>query len=364
MDFKFFMPVKAYFGRGCVEKNSKEIASFGKRAIIVTGGHSARESGALSDVCKILDEYKIEYLVFDKIENNPSTDTVKAGGNEAKKFRADFVIGIGGGSPLDAAKAIAVLAVNDMEPVELFTNKFKEAPLNIIAIPTTAGTGSEITPYSILTRDDLQTKVSFGNAQTFPKIALLDPHYTESQPWEVTVNTAIDALSHNIEGYLSKMSTPASDVLAQEGIARFGQNLKNLKNKTVSYEDRENLLYASMLGGMVISHTGTTIVHGAGYNLTYFKGIPHGRANGLLMREYLKFNYDFAKEKIDNILNLMQLESIDEFGDAIKELIGSVPALTGEEIKKYAEITMIQRSTARNIRPVAVDDIVNLLERS
>lgn len=363
MNFKFHMPVRAYFGPGCVAENSGELASFGKRALIVAGGRSARESGALQDICAALDGQKIGYSIFDKVENNPSLNTVKAGGNEAKRSRADFVIGIGGGSPLDASKAIAVLAVNDMEAGGLFANIFKNTPLPIIAIPTTAGTGSEVTPYSVLTRDDLQTKASFGNADTFPRIAFLDPHYTESLPREVTVNTAVDALSHCIEGYISKLSTPVSDILAQEGIRKFGLCLKNLIKDNIRYEDRENLLYASMLGGMVISHTSTTIVHGAGYNLTYFKGIPHGKANGYLLAEYLRYNYEFAKAKIDHIIDLMQLGSIGDFSAAMESLIGKAPVLTGEEIEVYAAKTMAQRSTARNIRPVTEADVKDLLKK-
>lgn len=363
MQFKFHMPTKVYFGAGCIKQNSRELAAFGRKAMIVTGGRSARESGALSDICNALKEQNIEYSVFDKVENNPSTDTVKAGSIEAKKVGTDFVIGIGGGSPLDAAKAVAVLAVNDMEPTELFTNTFKNKPLPVIAIPTTAGTGSEVTPYSILTRGDLQTKVSFGNADTFPAIAFLDPRYTESQPPEVTINTAVDALSHCIEGYLGKRRTPPSDILAQEGISIFGHCLGSLKRGKISYEDRENLLYMSMLGGMVISHTGTTIVHGAGYNLTYFKGIPHGKANGYLMTEYLRFNYEFAKDRIDHILKLMQLDSIDAFGNTMAVLLGKALSLNEEEIAQYAAITMTQRSTATNIRPVAVSDIAEILRK-
>lgn len=363
MQFKFHMPTKAYFGSGCIEKNKGELASFGQKVLIVTGGNSARKSGALDDICNALREHNVEYFIFDKVENNPSLDTVKAGGDTAKKAGADFVIGIGGGSPIDAAKAIAVLATNNIKPLELFTNKFERKPLPIIAIPTTAGTGSEVTPYSVLMRNDLQTKGSFGTEDTFPKIAFLDPHYTESMPPEITVNTAVDAFSHCMEGYLVKRSTPASDVLAQEGIGLFGHCLESLRSGKIGYGDRENLLYMSMLGGMVIAHTGTTIVHGIGYNLTYFKGIPHGKANGYLMAEFLRFNYEFEKEKIDNILKLVQLNSIDAFGQAMTELLGKAPRLDEAEIGKYAAITMTQRSTASNIRTVAASDIADILRR-
>ncbi len=363
MQFKFHIPTKAYFGTGCLSQNSNELALLGKRALIVTGGHSARESGALADICNQLTALNIEYTVFDKVENNPSTETVKVGGAEAKRTGADFIVGIGGGSPLDASKAVAVLAVNEIEPVGLFTNHFTNKPLPIVAIPTTAGTGSEVTPYCILTRTDLQTKVSFGNAYTFPALAFLDPRYTESQPYEVTVNTAVDAFSHCLEGYLGKRRTPASDILAQEGIHLFGNCLGNLKTDRITFENRESMLYMSMLGGMVISHTGTTIMHGAGYNLTYFKGIPHGKANGFLMAEYLRFNYDYAQDRIDNVMKLLNLENLDDFRQVMADLLGKAPCLNEAEIAQYAAITMTQRSTAANIRPVAVTDIAEILGR-
>jgi len=354
------MPTKAYFGERCIIQNGSELAGFGKKALIVTGGKSAKASGALDDVCSVLSKYNIDFTIFDKVENNPSTDTVKEGGIAARQAGAAFIIGIGGGSPLDAAKAVAVLAANDIEPLQLFENKFANKPLPIIAIPTTAGTGSEVTPYSILTRNDLKTKVSFGTPDTFPAVAFLDPRYTESLPAEVTVNTAIDALSHCIEGYLGRKSTPVSDVLALEGIRLFGRCRESLRSGQVTKQDRADLLYASMLGGMVISHTGTTIVHGAGYNYTYFKGIPHGRANGYLMAEYLRFNYEYAGEKINNLLAVMGLTDIDEFDALIMSLIGRAPHLSDEEISRYAAITMEKSSTASNIRTVQAADIENI----
>lgn len=363
MQFKFHMPTKAYFGTGCISQNRGELVSLGRKALIVTGGHSARKSGALADICNELTALGIEYTVFDKVENNPSTDTVRAGGAEAERTGAGFIVGIGGGSPLDASKAVAVLAVNKIEPVGLFTNQFANKPLPIVAIPTTAGTGSEVTPYCILTRTDLQTKVSFGNADTFPSLAFLDPRYTESQPFEVTVNTAVDAFSHCLEGYLGKRRTPASDILALEGIRLFGQCLGSLRTAEISYKIRESLLYMSMLGGMVISHTGTTIVHGAGYNLTYFKGIPHGKANGFLMTEYMRFNYDYARDRIDNVIKLLDMENLGDFRHAMTDLLGEAPCLDEAEIAQYADITMTQRSTATNIRPVAVTDIADMLRR-
>ncbi|HEX9058722.1 MAG TPA: iron-containing alcohol dehydrogenase, partial [Clostridia bacterium] len=222
MEFKFHMGTKAFFGIESVLKNKGEFLKYGRHAFIVCGKSSAYESGALKDVIAVLEENDINYNVYDSIENNPSLENVSHAGRKAAEFQADFIIGIGGGSPLDASKAIAVLAVNRIDPLELFKNKFDVKPLPIIAIPTTAGTGSEVTPYSILTRSDVTTKMSFGNEDTFPRASFLDPRYTQSMEYGTTVNTAIDAFSHALEGYMTKRSTPASDIIAKEAIRIFG----------------------------------------------------------------------------------------------------------------------------------------------
>ncbi len=364
MQFGFQIGTRVLFGKGCVYANKDILSKFGTRALVVTGKYSAKVSGALGHVEEILKEYNIQYSVYDKVKNNPSLENVAEGGRAAREFNADFIIGIGGGSPLDASKAIAVLAVNNIEPLELYKNVFDNKPLPIVAIPTTSGTGSEVTPYSILTRDDMQTKMSFGNADTFPKVAFLDATYTESMSCETTVNTAVDALTHAIEGYLSKRSTAVSDLLAEEAIKIFGECTEALTNNNISFDIREKLLYVSMLGGMVISHTGTTIMHGLGYSLTYFKDVPHGKANAYFMREYLKYNYDAVSEKISKMLELFKVSSIDEFGDIFDKMIKRDVSLSSEEIRLYASLTMKQRSTANNAREVGESDLVDILNKT
>ncbi|HOM01882.1 MAG TPA: iron-containing alcohol dehydrogenase family protein [Acetivibrio sp.] len=364
MNFKFKIGTKVLFGRECVKENKGIFKDFGKRALFVTGKNSAKASGALKDVIFVLEEYGIDYEIYDRVLNNPTLENVKEGAEAARKFNADFIIGIGGGSPLDASKAVAVLAKNDIEPVDLYKNVFGNKPLPIIAIPTTAGTGSEITPYSILTRDDMKTKKSFGNEDTFPVVAFIDARYTESMSYETTVDTALDAFTHALEGYLGRRSTPVSDILAVEAIRIFGECLQNLVENKFDYDVREKLLYMSMLGGMVISHTGTTIIHGMGYSLTYFKDIPHGRANGMLVKEYLKYNYEAAKEKIDNVLSLLGVASIEALGEIIDRLIPTKPLLTKEEIELYAGLAMKQNSTLSNARTVVKEDMEEIFKNT
>ncbi|GAE87311.1 iron-containing alcohol dehydrogenase family protein [Acetivibrio straminisolvens] len=364
MNFKFKIGTKVLFGKECVKENKAIFKDFGKRALFVTGKNSAKASGALRDVIEVLEEYGIDYEIYDRVLNNPTLENVKEGGEAARKFNADFIIGIGGGSPLDASKAIAVLARNDIEPVDLYKNVFENKPLPIIAIPTTAGTGSEVTPYSILTRNDIKTKKSFGNEDTFPVVAFVDARYTESMSDEITIDTALDAFTHALEGYLGRRSTPVSDILAVEAIRIFGECLEDLLINKFDYDIREKLLYMSMLGGMVISHTGTTIIHGMGYSLTYFKDIPHGRANGMLVKEYLKYNYEAAKGKIDNVLGLLGVSSIEALGEIIDKLIPKKPLLTKEEIELYASLAMKQNSTLSNARTVVKEDMEEIFKNT
>lgn len=364
MQFKFQSATKILFGRNCLKGNKDELKKYGKRAAIVTGRSSGRASGALDDIISVMEELGISYFIYDKVENNPSPETVKDGGIKAAGFKTDFVVGIGGGSPLDAAKAIAVLAVNDIEPLELYKNVFENTPLPVITIPTTAGTGSEVTPYSILTRKDLQSKLSFGNEATYSKITFMDPRYTESMSCELTVNTALDTLSHAIEGYTSRRCTPLSDVIALETIKIFGQCLDSLLKKDISMEVRDKLLYMSMLGGMVITQTGTTIVHCMGYILTYFRGLHHGKANALLLEEYLKFNRDVLKEKIENILAAIGMMTIDEFGEAVNKLIIRGDRFSEEELSKFASIAINRKGPAFNMKSVTEEDMLEMFKKS
>ncbi|MDO8685453.1 MAG: iron-containing alcohol dehydrogenase family protein [Clostridiales bacterium] len=367
MNFGFFMPTRIFFGKDSMKSNAGELHKLGERCFIVTGRKSGAASGALDDMKKALDSQGIRWKVFDAIDNNPSVENVNDAAALARSWKAEFIAGIGGGSPLDAAKAVAVLSVNDIEPVGLFTNKFLNKPLPLITIPTTAGTGSEVTPYCVLTRKDMQTKMSFGNEFTFPRVSFLDPSYTMSLPYDVTINTAIDAFSHVMEGYLSRKATPVSDALAVEAMGIFGSCLDGLSENSSGIDEgvREKLLYISMLGGMIITHTSTTIIHGMGYSLTYFFDIPHGKANAVFFRDYLKYNYDYASCKIDKMLSLLKCHDIDEFGEKIENMVKNGNLLiSNEEIEKFAAITMTMRSTSNNLRNVEEKDLIMLMKRS
>jgi alcohol dehydrogenase class IV len=364
MELLYHMPTKIYFGTDCVSKNSGEFSRWGKQALIVTGRRSAQASGALADIKQALNKQGIGWVVFDQVEENPTFATVEAGRQLACRAKTDMVIGIGGGSPMDAAKAVAALAVNDFAACGLYEGKFAVQPLPVLAVPITAGTGSEVTPYSVLVDTERQTKRNFAHPGIFPKAAFLDACYTNSLPWQVTVNTAADALSHALEGYVSKKANMMSDSLALESMRYFSRTVPALTGRSLVLQDREQLLYASLLGGMVVAQTGTTMVHSLGYSLTVIRGIPHGRANGLLLAEYLRFIQPAVPAKVDSILQALGLRTVDECKALFRELLGAPEALTAKEVEEFSFSAIQTANIANTARKPSQDDLKQVLKDS
>ncbi|MFA5449131.1 MAG: iron-containing alcohol dehydrogenase family protein [Clostridia bacterium] len=360
-DFSFYMPVKVISGKNCVVENAKEYSAFGKKALIVTGKHSAKASGALNDIIAGLESNGQGYALFDKSVPNPTIASVYEGADFAIKEGADFVIAIGGGSPMDTAKAIAVLAVNRLEESALFSGEYSAA-LPMVFIPTTAGTGSEVTQYSVLTNDKIESKTSMASSVLFPKLALLDAQYTLSLSYNTTLNTAIDALSHSVEGMLSKRANAVSDALAEKSISMIRECMDALKANTLTFLHREKLLVASTLAGMVIAQTGTTAVHSLGYSLTYFKGADHGLANGYLLGAFLGFIEKHNPELAKSVLKPFGMASAQEFKSDMAELLGNMPALTADEIELYAEKAAKTRNVNNCAAPVAYSNLVEVLQ--
>lgn len=363
LNLSFFMPTKVIHSDQGVSKHQEEFSKLGKRALIVTGKHSAALSGALDDVMSVLKTAGIAFDHFDQVENNPSLANVEEGSRMARQFLPDFIIAIGGGSPLDAAKAIAALAVNPISAAQLYEGELGN-PLPIIAIPTTAGTGSEVTPYSVLTIPEEQTKKGFGSPALFPKVAFLDQRYLRSVPQAVMLDTAVDAFSHLVEGYLSTTANSASDLLALEGMRIWGQSLTKLSHGQIDDNTRNNLLIASTLGGMTISHTGTTIVHALGYPLTYYHNIPHGQANGYLLGEYLKLASTVEPDKVKAVLNTVNLSTLDEFTELFRKLFPNRVSLSKEQLESYAAKTLKTKNVAKSLGNIDQQVLEEILKGS
>jgi alcohol dehydrogenase class IV len=371
MDFQFFMPTQVIMSENGIINNAPLFKEFGKKALIVTGSASAKLCGAMPDITQALQEQGILYDLYDRIKSNPTVASVYEGAAYAREAGAQFLIAIGGGSVMDAAKAIALLTMQEIEEEELFSGVYGPEVLPVIAVPTTAGTGAEVTPYSVLTNDKRQTKTSIASPYLFPRIAFLDARYTKSLPMTITINTALDALSHAIEGMLTVRATAISNSIAAESIARISQCLRGLSPGKALDEAgrlptdlREKLLLGSMLAGVVITHTGTTVVHPMGYSLTYFKNVDHGRANALLLPSYLRFVAKHEPEAVKKILSAMGLNSMDELEAVFLRLLGEREVITAKELERYAAIAVQSRNAANSRVVPTREDIENIYARS
>ncbi|MHB1151239.1 MAG: iron-containing alcohol dehydrogenase [Eubacteriales bacterium] len=339
MNFNFYMPVKIIAGAECL-KNNTNVFQNRKRCIIITGKNSARLSGALDDVTDILQNKNIGFIVYDKIPENPLVSVCDAGAQTAIKFGADFVIGIGGGSALDASKAIAALAANtDMHGDQIFTEALKRS-LPLIVIPTTAGTGSEANNYSVLSLDGQNKKRTFKNDYSYPAYAFLDAKYTHSLNAEYTLSTALDAFCHCIESFMSPNSTVFSEAAAVYGAAEIWNVFKTIyigkEARQPSYAEREILLCASCAAGAAINTTGTGFPHPMGYNFTMFGNIPHGRACAAFTGAFIEYTLKCS----DGAKRIAEFDM--RTGIAINDIKTMIPALASvkcrlsdEEIELY-----------------------------
>lgn len=285
---EFFFPTRVVVGRGCVRENAARLKALGDRALIVTGRSSAKKCGALDDVTAALDSVGVSYAVFNKIEQNPLYTACAEGARLAAEQGAQFIIGIGGGSPLDAAKAIARLAADPGSGErEMYAKTPRVKGLPVVAVGTTAGTGSEVTQVAVITGTDGRKK-SFRSDDAFPVLALGDPAYTEYMPENVTRSTAADALAHCIESYFNTAATPFSRLFAAEG-AKLLTGLFSVfpDGAALSPGQRDTAYLASLYGGIAISVTGTCVPHQLSYFLTERHGVPHGAACAFWLPEFI-----------------------------------------------------------------------------
>ncbi|MFB0526127.1 MAG: iron-containing alcohol dehydrogenase [bacterium] len=315
METIFYSPTRIIFGEGSLKRVGEEAKKFGEKVLIVTGKSSAKKSGSLDEVVNLVTSHNLRVEVFNKVEPDPSVETVEEGAKFAKKCAVDVVIGLGGGSPMDAAKGIALLMTNKGSIVDYFgTDKVKEPAVPIIAIPTTAGTGSEVTKYAVVTERKKMLKQIIGSSHINPKLAILDPLLTLSMPASLTANTGADALSHAIESYVCTKANPVSDILALESIRLIGEALPGAVSQPENIEVRKKMLFASSIAGIALTSSGAGIIHGMGYSITLYYGAPHGLANVLLMPEAMEFNLVASPVKYRNIAAAMgkKVEGLSE----------------------------------------------------
>jgi alcohol dehydrogenase len=357
---RFYVPTDIYVEKNCVKNHAKELLAIGKRALIVTGHSSAKANGSLNDVTEVLNNGGVAYQIFDEVEENPSTDTVGKGAQIARDFGADFIIGIGGGSAIDAAKAMAILLVNP----SVIADELHKAPAKplghapVVAVPTTCGTGSEATPVAIITNHKINLKKSIPH-RIFPVLALVDGKYLASAKKQLIVNTAVDALAHMVESILNVHSNILNRMCPEYGLKLWGECKEALiasvaANNSATQNTSQNaapidaslyekLMYTSTIAGMSIAMTSTAVPHGMSYDLTLCKGTPHGPAVGYFLAAYVEICQKKVPTDVEKILSLLGLQSIEEFAEMLRKLIGTC-TVSREMRNKFAAAMKVNRS--------------------
>lgn len=293
--YRYHMPTAIHFGIGAADTVAAHCRGWGGKPLVVTGRGSARASGLLDRVLKQFARAE----VFEGVPENPDTVTCEEGAAVCRAAQCDWVIALGGGSPMDAAKVIALLARNPGNCVDYFAAQTRAHPaLPIAAVPTTAGTGSEVTPYAVLVDTAQHAKRTIRGDDLFPRAAFLDPTATTGMPPTVTAATGLDALSQAMEGLLSKQATPIGDALALDACRMIAQWLPRAVRQGGDLDARGAMLHTAMLSGCIIAQSGTTLVHGMGYYFTLNFGLPHGLANALLLSPVFEVNARHEPEKV------------------------------------------------------------------
>ena len=317
------MPARIISGENCVIKNSAEFGKLGKKCLIVTSRTSAKKSGALDDVITALNNENITYSIFDEITENPLVSTVIKAGEMAREFDAEFIIGIGGGSPLDASKAVAICAENpDYDIKGLYARPIPSKALPVILVGTTSGTGSEVTGVSVLTNDEDGMKKSISGADCYGAISFLDPKYTFSMNYDITVSTALDAFAHAVEGWFAPACSDLPTQYGKMALPLIYNGLKYLdETKRLPDEKlRADLYYGSIYAGLELNVCGAAFPHTVGYVLTENFGIPHGKACTAFM--------PYLLEKAKKFKNERYCELLDVLGDTEENVIGIINRLT------------------------------------
>lgn len=296
MKFTMHVPTQVLFGEGMLDQLGQQKLPGKKALIIISNGKSTRANGYLARTEKQLEQAGVESIVFDGVSPNPTVANVEAGAQVARDHECDFLVALGGGSVMDCSKAIAVMATNEgtlWDYVAIGSGQGKPIavkPLPIVAITTTAGTGSEIDSAGVITKEDTHEKAFVGNPQLFPVLAIVDPALMVSVPPQYTAFQGFDALFHSVEGFIAKGANLMSDMYALTAIEKLAKYLPRAVQQGDDLEARTHVAFANTLSGVVMCLTLITSEHGMEHALSaYHPNLPHGA--GLIMISKAYFNY-------------------------------------------------------------------------
>lgn len=369
----FLTTPKIIAGVDALNSLNEHLAILGNKPLILIGSGSIKRNGTFGRIEAAVGS---DYAIFENIPSDPDIQTVDAGLAVYKKESCDYLIAAGGGSVLDASKAIALLAANggSVSDYEFKPPMHKCPP--IVAIPTTAGTGSEVTKWSIITDNEHKKKMAIGHEYLMPAVAVLDPGITVSMPRNITAATGMDALTHAIEAYISDRANSLSDIWALKAIELLTKNILKATYNPTDLDARTAMLYGQMYAGIAFNNSAVGLVHAMSRPLGAYYGIPHGEANAMLLPAILEYNLMVSADKYCDIAAVIGLETTgmdrnevaERLVEFIAELFYKLPlksrlsefSVANEDIPQMAKAAHENASAKVNPRKTLQDEVISI----
>lgn len=377
----FVIPNHTVVGTNVLGEAAPLLKKMGNKAFIVTGRHVA-VSDMMKQLTASLDENGIGCVIFDGITGEPTDTMIENGVEMLKSSGCDFIIGIGGGSPLDSAKAIAAMAVNEGSIADYNGKEITGKILPLAAIPTTAGTGSEATKFTVITDSEKGIKMLLKGDVLVPKLAIVDSSFTVGAPKSVTSATGLDALTHAVEAYTSRKAFSMTDTLAVSAVKRIMKYLPIAYREPDNSLAREQMSIAALEAGICINNSSVTIVHGMSRPIGALFHVPHGMSNAMLLKECLSFAVSGAYEKFANLGRETGVASdsdsdetaAEKFIDSLQNIcdVCEIPTLEQygidrdeyySKISKMATDAVASGSPANTVKEVTVDDCIEIYKK-
>lgn len=377
----FVIPNHTVVGTNVLGEAAPLLKKMGNKAFIVTGRHVA-VSDMMKQLTALLDKNGIDCVIFDGITGEPTDTMIENGVEMLKSSGCDFIIGIGGGSPLDSAKAIAAMAVNEGSIADYNGKEITGEILPLAAIPTTAGTGSEATKFTVITDSEKGIKMLLKGDVLVPKLAIVDSSFTVGAPKSVTSATGLDALTHAVEAYTSRKAFSMTDTLAVSAVKRIMKYLPIAYKEPDNSLAREQMSIAALEAGICINNSSVTIVHGMSRPIGALFHVPHGMSNAMLLKECLSFAVSGAYEKFANLGRETGVASdsdsnekaAEKFIDSLQNIcdVCEIPTLEQygidrdeyySKISKMATDAVASGSPANTVKEVTVDDCIEIYKK-
>lgn len=377
----FVIPNHTVVGTNVLGEAAPLLKKMGNKAFIVTGRHVA-VSDMMKQLTALLDENGIGCVIFDGITGEPTDTMIENGVEMLKSSGCDFIIGIGGGSPLDSAKAIAAMAVNEGSIADYNGKEITGEILPLAAIPTTAGTGSEATKFTVITDSEKGIKMLLKGDVLVPKLAIVDSSFTVGAPKSVTSATGLDALTHAVEAYTSRKAFSMTDTFAVSAVKRIMKYLPIAYREPDNSLAREQMSIAALEAGICINNSSVTIVHGMSRPIGALFHVPHGMSNAMLLKECLSFAVSGAYEKFANLGRETGVASdsdsdetaAEKFIDSLQNIcdVCEIPTLEQygidrdeyySKISKMATDAVASGSPANTVKEVTVDDCIEIYKK-